>query len=213
MEVTYIQGALPAKVPVPLFSSVLIGTAENRGTHFNIYLGLDAPKITKLQTYSLDTTDVDLQANTSDFKRFGEGSYDEWYSKGRVPFALTDRDSGALAALVWFGPKPLGRKSLKHLSEEELLREKTVESDDWHTIVFRSYLPYRGTGIMKEFVRVTTDVYLHYFPDAKLWAGINRANPGSLALAAKLGYTINESLSDPTWVAMIKNSRLTVDGN
>ncbi len=204
MEITLTPGALPRRVPVPLYEAIRIGTAENKNDYFDIFLGLDKAMVEKLRARSLDTADTDLQENTSDFKRFGEGSYDDWYSKSRVPFALMHKNTGALAALVWLGPKPLGRKSIKRLSEEELKNEKTVESGGWHTIVFRSYLPFRGQGLMKEFVRATTDVYTHYCPDAKLWAGINRKNLASIALAEKLGHTIDESHSDPTWVAMTR---------
>ncbi len=204
MEILIDPKRLPQAVPVGLFESVQIGSAENNGESFDIFLGLDQDAVIKLRELSIDTSDTALQENTSDFQRFGEGDYAEWYSKGRVPFTLIHRDTGALAALVWFGPKPLGRKSLKHLSIEERVNETTVESGDWHTVVFRSYPPHRGTGIMKGFGRAVTDVYMNYYPTAKLWAGISRHNPASMALAEKLGYTIDESISDSSWVAMVK---------
>jgi hypothetical protein len=195
---------LPLAVPVPLYEAVLIGTAEQRGELFDIYLGLDRNMAEQVKKFSLDTTDTDLQENTSDYKRFGTGSYEEWYGKSRVPFALVHHVSGALAALIWFGPKPYARKSLKHLSEAELKEENTVQGGDYHTVVYRAYLPFRGAGLMKGFANTVTDVYLKYFPKAILWAGINRKNPASVALAEKLGYKIDESVSDDKWVAMVR---------
>ena len=201
--------ALPEKVPLPLYGAAKIGTARgtivNPAEEFDIYLGLAQGMVTKLKMLSLNRGDEALQENTSDYERFGKGSYEDWYSKSRVPFALIHRNSGALAALVWFGPKPFGRKSLKHLSAEELAKEYKVESGDWHTTVFRSYPPFRGTGVMKDFARTATDVYLKYFPHAKLWAGIGRSNAASVALSEKLGYKIVESASDSKWVGMVKS--------
>lgn len=206
MEVTLKRDMFPAAAPLPLYASTPIGTAENRdGERFVLHIGLDETTARQLKQLSLNTADTALMEHTSDFKRFGEGSYEEWYAKERVPFALIHEKTGQLAALVWFGPKPLGRKSLKHLSPEELLKEGAQVSGDWHTIVFRSYPPFRGAGLMKDFVRTATDVYLHYFPNAKLWAGISTSNPASIALAEKLGYTKDESISDPSWAGMVRS--------
>ena len=204
MEILIDPARLPQAVPLGLFEAIQIGSAENNGQSFDVYLGVNEDMATRLQALSSDTNDIALQENTSDLQRFGEGDYSQWYSKGRVPFTLIYRETGSLAALVWFGPKPLGRKSLKHLSAAERLEENTIESGDWHTVVFRSYPPFRGTGIMKGFAQAATEVYLNYFPNAKLWAGINRKNPSSMALASKLGYTIDEMVSDPHWVAMVR---------
>src|SRR5262249_38291382 len=157
---------------------------------------LDGQMATRLRELSLDQNDTALQENTSDFKRFGELGYEEWYSKGRVPFALIHRNTGDLAAFVWFGPKALGRKSMKHLSSEELESENLIADQSWHTIAFRSYPPYRGAGIMRKFVEAATDVYQNYFPEAKLWTSNSRSNEASVRLSEKLGYNIDESLSD-----------------
>ena len=113
MEIQLDTQALPASVPVPVFSSIKIGDTEHNGVSFEMYIGLNNDQVTKLKHLSLDTTDVTLQEHTSDYKRFGEGSYEEWYAKKRVPFELIHKETGALAALAWFGPKPLGRKSLR----------------------------------------------------------------------------------------------------
>jgi hypothetical protein len=199
-----LKEALPEKVPLLLHTAVLIGTATNRGEDFDIYLGLDNGMATKLKMLSLNQGDEALQENTSDLERFGKGSYEDWYSKGRTPFALVHRSSGALAAFVWFGPKELGRKSMKHLSDEERKDEYKESGGDWHTIAFRSYPPFRGTGVMTDFVKSATDIYMKYFPNAKLWTFNSRSNPASVALSEKLGYKIDESLSDATTVTMIK---------
>jgi hypothetical protein len=199
-----LKEALPEKVPLLLHTAVLIGTATNRGEDFDIYLGLDNDMATKLKILSLHQSDEALQENTSDLERFGKGSYEDWYSKGRTPFALVHRSSGALAAFVWFGPKELGRKSMKHLSPEELKDEYKEVGGDWHTVAFRSYAPFRGTGVMTDFVRTATDVYMKYFPSAKLWTIPVNGNAASIALAEKLGYKIDDSLSNAEKIIMIR---------
>ena len=175
------------------------------GTSFDILVGLDAALVAQVREHSLNIGDKELQENTSDYKRFGAGSYEEWYSKERTPYALVD-GVGKLAALAWFGPKPLGRKSLRYLSAEELAKEGMQEKSDWHTIVYRSYAPYRGTGLMTEFMEKITEDYLQRYPDAKLWAGISMKNAASVALAKKLGYIQKEEYVDAEaqWCAMIR---------
>ena len=107
-------------LPIPIYTSARIGSMRSRdGETFTMYAGLEIDQVAQLRAYSLDETDEEIQKNTSDRQRFGEGSYEKWYAKGRVPFALVHDATGTLAAITWFGPKPLGRKSLKHLSEEE----------------------------------------------------------------------------------------------
>lgn len=192
--------------PLPMYSMQKLDTIPSpEGIPFDIMLGLDKDLVAQLKQLSLDTSDADLQANTSDFKRFGEGSYEEWYGKDRTPYALTDA-MGKLAALAWFGPKPLGRKSLKYLSPEELAKEHSQEKSEWHTIVYRSYEPYRGKGLMSPFMRYVIADYKKRYPEAKLWAGVNAANAASVGLAQKFGFVISEEHSDPEahWYAMIE---------
>lgn len=198
---------LPNGLAMPVFESIVIDEVVAKdGTHFDLVIGLNEKLVAQLKKYSLDMSDVDLQENTSDFARFGEGAYEEWYAKGRVPFALVRRATGALAALVWFGPKPLGRKSLKHLSPEERTQdEKEMDSGDWHTIVFRAYNPYRGQGLMKGFAITAIEIYKKYFPSARIWAGINAKNAASIALAEKIGLHKEESVSDENWTAMVSD--------
>ncbi len=167
------------------------------GKEFWIVVGLDTGLVAELKEKSLDDTDEEIQKNTSDRARFGEGSYEEWYGKDRVPFALIDTENDALAALAWFGPKPLGRKSLKHLSEEERKQdERLMDAGDWHTIVYRAYKPYRGTGLMKAFVGFAMDTYRTAYPRSKIWAGIFADNPASRGLMTGLGFKVDETASD-----------------
>lgn len=206
MKIDLIPDRLPATLPLKLYETATVGTAEtDAGQRFSIQIGLDEAGASKLKGLSL-ADDPALRDNTSDYERFGIGSYEEWYEKGRSIFALVDESNGALAAIAWYGPKPLGRKSLKHLSPEEQAREKesTQEAGDWHTIVFRSYPPYRGTGIMTDFVRTSLDLYLTYFPSARIWAGINGGNAGSIRLCEKLGFTKDGSISSDEWVGMVR---------
>lgn len=204
MKIHIDNGALPATIPLGLYETAAIGTVQtDAGLQFMLQMGLDRGGAEKLKALSL-ADDPALRENTSDYERFGIGSYEDWYAKGRSIFALFS-DTGELAAIVWYGPKPLGRKSLKHLSPEEQAREKESVQDagDWHTIVFRSYPPYRGAGIMTGFAKATLDIYKHYFPTARIWAGINGTNAGSIRLCEKLGFSKDESISTAEWVGMV----------
>jgi RimJ/RimL family protein N-acetyltransferase len=195
-------------LPLPLYESKKIGPISTKdGSQLVVVIGLDKKLVEQLKRKSLDESDVDLQKNTSDRLRFGEGSYEEWYAKDRTPFALVDGE-GNLAALAWFGPKPLGRKSLRFLSEEELKKEGEQKETDWHTIVYRAYDPYRGKGLMVPFVQKAIDIYKTYYPKAKLWAGVSTENPASLALARKLGFKVDSQTVDEEahWCAMIEQN-------
>lgn len=185
-------------LPIPIYKAVRMGTMLSRdGETFTIFAGLEKDQVAQLRAYSLDKSDEEIQKNTSDRQRFGEGSYDDWYAKGRVPFALVHDATGTLAAITWFGAKPLGRKSLKHLSAEERKQdERLLDSGDWHTIVYRAYGPYRGKGLMKAFVKFTMDAYRTAYPHSKIWAGIYAENPASLGLVQKLGFKMRDDLSD-----------------
>lgn len=190
-------------LPLPLYGMIKIGTLLSRdGEEFSVWIGADQNIVSQLKAKSLDESDIALQT-TSDRQRFGEGSYEEWYSKDRTPFVLT-HGADTLAAFAWFGPKPLGRKSLRYLSEEDRAKELSQKEDVWHTLVYRSYAPFRGKGLMGEFVRFATEKYKEHYPNAKLWVGMSADNAGSVALATKLGYKRRDDLYDAekNWVAM-----------
>lgn len=193
------------QLPLPIYTEIPIDTVLSKdGQEFTLTIGLDEEHIGQLKQYSLDETDAEIQSHTSDRQRFGEGSYEEWYAKERTPFALVHKETGALAALAWFGPKPLGRKSLRFLSEEELQKENIQEKGDWHTIVYRSYRPFRGRGIMRDFLQKALSVYLAHYPEAKLWAGVSTENAASAALAEKLGFKPDFVDTEKRWMTMIK---------
>ena len=198
--VEILSGGEAISLPIPIYTAIRIGSMRgNEGESFSVFAGLDVDMVAQLKAYSLDLGDEEIQKNTSDRARFGEGSYQEWYGKDRVPYALVEEKTGTLAALAWFGPKPLGRKSLKHLSEEDRKQdERQMDSGGWHTIVYRAYSPYRGKGLMKVFVRFAMDSYRTLYPDSKIWAGIYADNPASRGLAEKLGFRILEEASDPS---------------
>lgn len=193
-------------LPPPIFTSEIIAEATAKGgALFRITLGLNEDGVQQIRQYALDESDEAL-AMTSDRKRFGEGSYETWYQKNRTPFALIHAHTGKVAAFAWFGPKPLGKKSMKYLSQEEQ-HEDTVKanSENWHTISYRSYGAFRGTGLMTPFVTYVTDFYTNAMEGAKIWAIINADNPASAALAQKIGFkSVGEENSDPEFLVMVK---------
>jgi RimJ/RimL family protein N-acetyltransferase len=191
----------------PIFERASIGSMKSKsGVVFDIVIGLDRALVGQLISYSSDDGDHDLHAHTSDRKRFVEGSYEEWFGKDRTPYALVSPE-GDLAALAWFGPKPIGRKSLRYLTEAELKEEYAQAKGDAHTVVYRSYGRFRGQGLMTGFMRFAIDDYKARHPDAKLWAGVSSHNEASVALANKLGFIYSEEYSDPDndWSAMFEN--------
>ena len=193
-------------LPLPIYEAVALGSLQSKdGEQFLMIVGLSKDVVAQLKEKSLDKSDEELQNNTSDYQRFGEGSYEEWYSKNRTPFALIHAKMGQLAALVWFGPKPLGRQSLKYLSEEERAKELLQKEDVWHTLVYRSYMPYRGKGVMGDFVRFCIEKYKEKYPEAKLWTGMSANNAASAGLSARLGFKRRDDLFDveKNWVAMV----------
>ncbi|HEY9584951.1 MAG TPA: GNAT family N-acetyltransferase [Candidatus Paceibacterota bacterium] len=208
MEVTPNNQAEPLAFPLPLFKSVRIGEALGKdGSRFFIFAGLDEKMAEELKTLSLDESDTDLQQNTSDQKRFGEGEYKNWYEKNRTPFALIHATTNDLAAIAWFGPKALGQKSEKYLTEKEKTAVKNSPAETaWHTISYRCYPRFRGKGLMKGFVRFVMNLYIKKNPNIKLWAGLDAKNVASGGLAAALGFKPDEQHSDPDkhWLVMVK---------
>ena len=191
-----------------MYKSVHIADAFNReGKEFDVLVGLDKQYTEKLRALAADESDTDLQNFTSDWKRFVAGTYEYWYQKNRSLFALVHKQSDDLAALVWFGPKPLGKKSMKfgNVSEQESPDTRDTKSE-WHTISFRCYPKYRGTGMMKRFTEFAMEEYKKQFPSVKFWAGMDDRNNGSMGLLQSLGFHINVECSDlpEHWLIMTK---------
>ncbi|KND47304.1 MAG: hypothetical protein AB199_02655 [Parcubacteria bacterium C7867-004] len=167
--------ALDASLPLDLYEEKPIGTMNMPdGRKLHAVLGLSKTHAEKLKERSLDEQDQDLQRNTSDRERFGLGSYEDWYAKGRYPFALIDENDN-LAALVWLGhvPNPL---------------PSDVGSSLWDTIAFRAYPPYRGQGIMSPFSRFVLRTYEVMAPGRSIWLATDQSNESGIALYTKLGF-------------------------
>lgn len=191
-----------SSLPLPIYESIQISDYTSKdGEEFSIFLGLDKNMVAQLKKYSLDTSDTELQKNTGDMKRFGVGLYEDWYKKDRTPFALIQRNTNILAALLWFGPKPLGKKSMKFNDTQE---QKTGST--WHTMSLRSYPNFRGKGLMKDFTKFAMDFYKEQFPNVTLWAGMDNRNNAVVKLNNVLGFKINEENSDlaSNWLVMTK---------
>ena len=189
-------------LPLPIYKNVKIAEAVSKDKDkFDIFIGLDKKKVAQLKAYSSDKNDKELQKNTGDRNRFGEGSYKDWYKKIRTPFVLIHRQSDALAAIVWFGPKPLGKK-FPRLGKEEIYKIQ----DNWHTISYRSYPEWRGKGFMRKFVNFAADLYMKKFPNIRIWTGIDTRNKASKKLSLGLGFKTLEKLSDRKdhWLVMVK---------
>ncbi len=99
--------AAASRVPELAYASTRIGELlmPDR-SRYVVHAGLDEHMVHQLRGYALDDADTELATHTADRARFGEGSYEAWFAKGRYPYALLDA-TGVLAALIWFGPEPL----------------------------------------------------------------------------------------------------------
>lgn len=174
-------------LPLPIFHSIHIADAIARdGEEFSVFVGLEKKYVEQLKQLSLDKNDIDLQNNTGDRERFGEGSYEDWYKKPRTPFTLIHKKTDALAALVWLGPSPL-----------------LPNQENWHTVGWRSYKPFRGKGIMKVFAQFVIDFYRGKVSNTKLWIEIRNENTGSIKLATGLDFQILEEESDDVSLVMV----------
>ncbi len=162
-------------LPLPLFERIDLTPIEKNGESFVTVVGLDQDLATQLTVRSCDKSDTALQSGTSDHKRFCKNSYEEWYKKGRIPFALVD-GKGILAALIWFGPEPLPLDSLYKSAGE------------WDTIAFRSYEPYRGKGLMTPFGSFVLTFFDKHRSGRKLWLETNVDNSAGVRLYEKLGF-------------------------
>jgi RimJ/RimL family protein N-acetyltransferase len=162
--------------PIPIYTSTPIADYEKGGERFIVDIGLTKEHVAELKAHALDESDAELKNNTSDRKRFGEGAYEAWYAKGRTPFALVHEQSGKLAALAWFGAETFEGAP------------KPPNGKEWHTVAYRSYVPFRGTGLMKGFVMFAMNTYLVLQPHAALWAGIHADNAASIGLGEALGF-------------------------
>jgi RimJ/RimL family protein N-acetyltransferase len=180
-----------------IYSSERIETVHIRGGIYRIHKGLSRDMVDTLRAYSLDIHDTELRKATSDYERFGLGSYEEWYAKGRIAYALIDDATDTLAALVWFGPKTLGRPSLKHLTPEEQATEHAHTQGDWHTVSYRAYGSFRGKGLMRTFVTYAMENYLHNNQGIRLWLSIDTENEASKIFAQKIGFLEDAQLSNP----------------
>lgn len=206
MKITPKKNVHSFAIPLPVFDCVQIADGVGRdGEEFDLFIGLDEEHVAQLRNLSLDKNDIDLQKNTGDRNRFGLGSYENWYEKSRTPFCLIHKRTNALAALVWFGPKELGKKSIKFGINSEETESYNME-DKWHTISCRSYPSFRGKGLMKNFIQYAINVYKEKFPNIMIWAGTDNRNKPMIKVFSNLGFEINEENSDlpQNWLVMVK---------
>ena len=175
--VTRFPSAAELTLPLPVFTSIEVGTLTGKdGTPFTIVAGLDKGLAAQLKEKSLDMSDTELQQNTSDHKRFGTGSYEDWYAKVRVPFAALDKNK-KLAAIIWFGA-----------DEPPVVAGYDIPQKKWDTIAFRSYAPYRGVGIMGGMSAFVIDMHKEKMPERTLWLETNADNEAGKHLYHKLGF-------------------------
>lgn len=165
-------------LPLPLGGSFPIGQlATDDGEVLTVTFGLSDSTIEKFIARSSDVSDEELMKFTSDHERFVKGSYADWYAKERYPFALLAA-SGALAGIIWFGPKELPR----------IAKENGYSGDDWDTFAIRMYLPYRGKRLAFPFSSFVIKANDAIRPGRKTWLDVAEENTGGVKLYGKLGF-------------------------
>lgn len=181
---------------LPLYESRCIDVLDVHGNRYEYRQGLSNEYAEQLKVYSQDLADEALQEATSDFQRFGVDGYEAWFQKKRSPFALIDPNLHKLAAIIWFGPKTLGRPSLKHLTPTERRLESEHSMGDWHTVSYRAYPMYRGKGLMGIFCARAIADYQRLHPTVRLWLSIDSYNETSFHIAEKLGFVRSQEYTD-----------------
>jgi hypothetical protein len=170
----------PASFSLPLApyeAHVIADATDASGDAFLIQAGLTKDQVAELTEKSADASDAELREHTSDARRFAEGAFEAWYeAKKRFMLPLIHAKTGAIAALVWAGPDVpppvLGEDGAKGL----------------HTVAFRSYRPFRGTGLMSDFARFALSAYEERHPGARWWLRVQSGNEAGKRLYSKLGF-------------------------
>ncbi|MEK7613955.1 MAG: hypothetical protein AAB439_03735 [Patescibacteria group bacterium] len=178
----------------PLFELHDIGTVNTKsGVPLRVMQGLSETHLQQLKKYSLDTSDTEL-AVTSDRKRFGTGSFEEWYAQGRTLYVAVTPDD-VLAGIVWCGPKALPTTD-----------REFGEGSEWHTVAYRSYGIFRGAGFMKKFCEMALAHYVTQNTGVRLYVQIACGNDASISLARSLGFVSlpTDALIDRTVEVLVK---------
>ncbi len=179
MDITPRDPLPTVSFPIPKGESYVLADVKSvDGDRFTIVLGLDASLIEEFKRKSCDTADEVLMKFSSDYTRICTGSYEQWYAKERYPFALV-HESGALAGLVWFGPKKF-----------PTLTSGTVPTvaGEWGTLSVRVYLPFRGKRLATGFVSFAMNIYADLRGNHPTWLDTEPENESAVALFKKLGF-------------------------
>jgi RimJ/RimL family protein N-acetyltransferase len=160
--------------------------------------GLALSQVNQLIRYSNDSEDTELQTYTRDHTRFAtKGTYLAWYEKGPLIYALVHRESNALAAITWFriADLPSQVSGPDHVSPVA-------------SAAYRSYIPYRGIGIMGRVARIARASFGARAPGLRVWLEVVERNAGAIRMYEKLGFIeiahYQESLAAPVRIVMIE---------
>lgn len=174
-----------------LFSVFPLGVTYTRdGTALGVHRGLSKAHVEQLCAYSLNEHDQELKI-TSDRTRFETlESYTTWFLQGRTIYGAVDTHE-VLAGIVWCGPKSLP------------VDIPLAQDYEWHTVAYRSYGSYRGSGFMKDFCKQALDDYRTHHQGIRMFVKISCGNEASIGLARSLGFSPLTEASSGTSVVLI----------
>jgi len=133
-----------------------------------IVKGLSEKNIDQLIVFT--NSDIDVQKNTSDLKRFASRQlWEAWQEKGRKMYAMID-DNDDLMGITWFGPEGNG-----------------------FTLAVRMYGNARGKGLSESFLRETMESYMQEPEYANAqnkdwWLEVSKDNLPAIKIYEKLGF-------------------------
>lgn len=143
--------------------------------NFQLHLGIKKEHIAKLIEYSQDESDIPLQKNTGDKKRFSEVSkIESWYNDNwRYLFTLVSNE-WELAGIWWWRPCKL--PEISEVIDTSIYNYVIQNSDTLHTNWIRIYPKFRGQRIATPFVNTASMFYKDIFSNFIMSVDVHEDN-------------------------------------
>lgn len=142
--------------------------------NLNLCYWIDSNLIKMLIDFSQDESDIDLQKNAGDKKRFTtRENIEKWYnSTDRIVLTLVD-DSNYIAWIWWWRPCDM---PIMDNQNQEAYRKLEEKKDKLHTSAVRIYREYRWKKISSKFVELCLKYYRLIHSNWIMCADVNDDN-------------------------------------